>query len=136
MCLPEAVMNDMLSITQRQREAFMNMLTGAKRANLVEQSRQKTAQRKSESHEQERRKTWKNLNSKTGEVSLNDNQLLGVNSIQIKMDMRKDEKGHIMEFAEATLVMDTQEQKSNTRKVCALKRKKQNKCFNSLVEIQ
>lgn len=43
MCLPEAVMNDMLSITQRQREAFMNMLTGAKRANLVEQSRQKTA---------------------------------------------------------------------------------------------
>lgn len=46
MCLPEAeaVMNDMLSITQRQRETFMSMLTGAKLANLVEQSRQKTAQ--------------------------------------------------------------------------------------------
>ena len=39
----EAVMNDMLSITQRQRETFMSMLTGAKLANLVEQSRQKTA---------------------------------------------------------------------------------------------
>lgn len=49
------------------------------------------------------------LNSKTGEVSLNDKQLLGVKSIQIKMDLRKDEKGHMREFAETTLVMDTNE---------------------------
>ena len=52
------------------------------------------------------------LNSKTGEVSLNDKQLLGVKSIQIKMDLRKDEKGHMREFAEATLVMDTNECKT------------------------
>ena len=49
------------------------------------------------------------LNSKTGEVSLNDKQLLGVKSIQFKMDLRKDEKGHMREFAETTLVMDTNE---------------------------
>lgn len=49
------------------------------------------------------------LNSRTGEVSLNGEQMHGVKSIQIKMDLRKDDKGYVKEFAEVTLVVDVQE---------------------------
>lgn len=46
------------------------------------------------------------FNSRIGEVSLNGEQMQGVKSIQIKVDLRKDEKGYVKEFAEVTLVAD------------------------------
>lgn len=36
------------------------------------------------------------FNSRTGEVSLNGEQMQGVKSIQIKMDLRKDEKARML----------------------------------------